>query len=1210
MAVSGNSRKNSFWPYLISSFAMIFVAILVEKYSYQQNRPSNITDQFQSVFLKKEARGNEELNVLVRNFPNQPFQKRIQFSQNQKTHLETEGFYFFIYEKDSLIYWSSNLIPRIESLREINASRHNSIIKLSNGWYYFILRKELSRTYIVFIQIENSYPFRNEYLHNSFQSDFNVPTGVEVRNVDGPNTIYSLTGIPAFSLVIPVQSKLSLVWFYILFFLYSGGFLLFLVFLYKLYSHLLESSHHKALLLLGIILDVLVLRGIQFLTKFPRVIYDSDLFGPNYFSSSAILPSLGDFLIDSLLVLFLAYVFFMAFPGIWLPVKRRSNRYVLCILQVLVIVIAFQLSLYLVWDLVFNSTINLNLQNISGITLTSIIGFTIIAAVFLSFFLFSFRLSVSAWNLFQRNFSGNKETNITRISLSWTVVFLVLFAVLATLILNACNFNSEKEKRKLLALKLGMRRDPVVEMLFSRQEDQMVRNSFRIGASEKRKPGIVDTNEDSIAHWIQRRYFREAWNNYTVQVTLCMGKKVLRIQPQNYLYGCNSYFRNLLREFGKPTDSRNLFFLDYGSGYKNYLAVIPLTFEPIATTDTAVAFIEISSKLVLKDQGYPGLLIDNPQGQIKDISDYSYAFYRNSKLIQRFGNVDYRLELDHSIQQTGLQPHFYSSDGYSHFCYPINQKDFLIISKQEPTMMDIIAPFSYLFFFFTLFTFAFYAIVRFGMLIHISFSRMAERIQVSMTAIMIVSFVIIGGLIIYYIEQLNTKKDIDNLNERTHSVLVELQHTYGSVETLDEQSREDLNEQMTKLSNVFFTDINLYNPQGRLVSSSRPEIFEAGLISFMMNRCAFEQLQNAHSSFYVLDEQIGVHKYLSAFMPVYNDRNQLLAYLNLPYFARQEEMKHEISSFLVTFINVYVFLIILGVIISLIVSSYVTHPLKLLTTSLGRISFGKTNEKINWRRKDEIGKLIDEYNVMVDELVKSADVLIRSEREGAWREMARQVAHEIKNPLTPMKLSVQYLEKAWNENAPGWETRLKRFSQTMIEQIEALSSIAAEFSTFAQMPATQNEVLDLNEVLQSVMALYDNFPSISYTYYPGSTRKYILADRKQLYRVFTNLINNAIQAIEGNKTGHIRLSLIQENDFSKVTIEDNGIGIPPDQFDKVFLPNFTTKSGGMGLGLAIVRNIVTEAGGRITFVSQKNDGTIFTINFPVKENTGQPVKTD
>lgn len=505
---------------------------------------------------------------------------------------------------------------------------------------------------------------------------------------------------------------------------------------------------------------------------------------------------------------------------------------------------------------------------------------------------------------------------------------------------------------------------------------------FRSAAFQKNKP-VAEFEEDSIARLIQQNYFREAWNNYSVQITICSGQKVLRVQPQNYLFDCDSYFRNILKEVGKPTFSKHLYFLDYGNGYKNYLAVFPISTRSSARDLPANIFIEISSRLVLKDQGYPGLLIDNTLDQAKDISEYSYAFYRNARLTQRFGNIDYGFELDHSFYHPHSHSHFYDKNGYSHFCYPINKSDFLIISRKDPSLMDVIAPFSYLFFFFTLVAFLFYAIVRFRVVFRTSFSRMSERIQVSMTSILFTSFLIIGVLIIVNIRQLNSRRDVDNLNERTHSILVELQHKFGTTETFNDTLNTALNDQMTKLSNVFFTDVNLYNPQGRLLVSSRPEIFEQGILSQLMNRRVFEQLRQAKGSFLVQEETIGRQSYNSSYMPLYNDRNQLLGYLNLPYFARQEEMKREISSFLVAFINVYVFLIILGIIISLLVSSFITHPLKILTTRLGRITLGKNNEKIVWKRKDELGKLIEEYNLMLEELSESADLLIRSEREGA-----------------------------------------------------------------------------------------------------------------------------------------------------------------------------------------------------------------------------------
>jgi two-component system nitrogen regulation sensor histidine kinase NtrY len=235
---------------------------------------------------------------------------------------------------------------------------------------------------------------------------------------------------------------------------------------------------------------------------------------------------------------------------------------------------------------------------------------------------------------------------------------------------------------------------------------------------------------------------------------------------------------------------------------------------------------------------------------------------------------------------------------------------------------------------------------------------------------------------------------------------------------------------------------------------------------------------------------------------------------------------------------------------------------------------------------------------MIEELERSAELLARSEREGAWREMARQVAHEIKNPLTPMKLSVQYMQKTWADNAPDREQRLDRFSRTLIEQIDALSSIASEFSDFAKMPAPFNEKLDLNEVLGSVLGMYADLENIVFTYEPAWRNAIIFADRKQLLRVFTNLLNNAVQAIGDRPSGQVLIGLTMEDGRYKITISDNGSGIPEEQSGRIFQPNFTTKTGGMGLGLAIVRGIIDSMQGDITFVAREGGGTTFTMFIP------------
>jgi len=347
----------------------------------------------------------------------------------------------------------------------------------------------------------------------------------------------------------------------------------------------------------------------------------------------------------------------------------------------------------------------------------------------------------------------------------------------------------------------------------------------------------------------------------------------------------------------------------------------------------------------------------------------------------------------------------------------------------------------------------------------------------------------------------------------------------------------------------------------------------------------------------VTEEHIGKHTYLSAYIPMYSDLNERSGYINLPYFSRQAELRGEVSAFMVAFINIYVLFILLGAVIAFIIAGYLTAPLKMLAQKIAHTSLGHANEKIEWGRQDEVGRLVGEYNRMLDELLVSAAKLASSERESAWREMARQVAHEIKNPLTPMKLSIQHLGKSWDEKAPDWDQRLKRFTSALIEQIDSLSAIATEFSDFAKMPPPVNERLDLNEVTGAAISLYKDVSPVHFTFIPGNTC-HVFCDRKQLLRVLTNLLNNAIQAIGQRDDGIITVRIDTEGNRHMIRITDNGPGIPADRAEDIFHPNFTTKSGGTGLGLAIVREIIVAQGGTVSFTSEEGSGTTFIVTLP------------
>ena len=273
--------------------------------------------------------------------------------------------------------------------------------------------------------------------------------------------------------------------------------------------------------------------------------------------------------------------------------------------------------------------------------------------------------------------------------------------------------------------------------------------------------------------------------------------------------------------------------------------------------------------------------------------------------------------------------------------------------------------------------------------------------------------------------------------------------------------------------------------------------------------------------------------------------------------------------------------------------------MKLIETKLRQMRFGHRNEKIDYRLNDEIGQLVNQYNKTVDELDKSASLLAQTERELAWKTMARQIAHEINNPLTPMKLTIQQLQRTKKMGHDDFDAYFEKSTQTLIEQIDNLSRIAGTFSNFARMPEAQFSRVDLAAKVYSTVQLYvHNQEHIKLNFKGEHAGIYILADSEQLSQVFNNLLKNAIQSIPYNQKGAVNISIDANKEEVTVKIEDNGCGIPSDIAEKLFSPNFTTKNTGMGLGLTITKNIIEITGGSITFEGNESQGTTFIVVFP------------
>jgi signal transduction histidine kinase len=527
------------------------------------------------------------------------------------------------------------------------------------------------------------------------------------------------------------------------------------------------------------------------------------------------------------------------------------------------------------------------------------------------------------------------------------------------------------------------------------------------------------------------------------------------------------------------------------------------------------------------------------------------------------------------------------------------------------TFGDIIISFAYLFAFILFFSNIIILMIRRPVVGNMNIFNFRQKLQLSYIGILLFSFILIGIVVASITIRQYQTKHYENIKEKLNSVYLELDSKLSMEKYISPDWKgsgySTLNELLIKLSNVFNTDINLYSTSGFLIETSRHEIFDRDLTSERINNLALNNLGHLTKSEYYQKEKIGKLEYLSAYVPFFNTDNKVIAYLNLPYFRMQSVLAKEISNLVVAVINFTLLLILITMSLAVFISGRLTSPLAMLSKGIATVGVGKKSEHLTYFGNDEIGELVKQYNRMVDEIEESTHKLANSEREYAWREMAKQIAHEIKNPLTPMKLNVQQLLKSWNDKVPGFDKLLERFTRNQIEYIDDLSSIATAFSAFAKMPVTNPVEVNILDQIKITLELFKSTDNVTFlVHWPRENKIVIYADKEQLNGVFSNLIKNGIQSIPSGREGHITLNLEVKSDKVLVSVSDNGTGIPEGLRKNLFTPNFTTKSSGMGLGLSIAKKYIESANGRIWFESEVDKGSVFYFELPVLFTTEKP----
>ena len=481
----------------------------------------------------------------------------------------------------------------------------------------------------------------------------------------------------------------------------------------------------------------------------------------------------------------------------------------------------------------------------------------------------------------------------------------------------------------------------------------------------------------------------------------------------------------------------------------------------------------------------------------------------------------------------------------------------------------------------------------------ISMLSLQIRIFLSMILLIIVASVLLASISIIQFKNEAKEYHQERLDRKEDSIKENINYVLSNTTYPLTPSNLPLifKDKIHELSDIHNLDIHIYSLEGKLLKSSKSK-FSIDPVAPPIPKYIIKLVQSSIEKRYVDIKNSNGKKNRSSYSLIKDDKFKPLGILNLPYVEDDGYYQTELQNFLVRLAQVYSFMLLVAFAVAYFLSSYITKSLKTISDKLSETSLNQKNEKIVLEASSkEINLLIKAYNAMVDELEESALKLAQSEREEAWREMAKQVAHEIKNPLTPMRLTVQSFQRKFDANDPNLKQKINDYSETLIQQIDTMSSVASAFSNFASMPAQQNETLNVVDVVELTMDLFNE----EYVHFKTEEGEIISKiDRTQLIRIITNLVKNAIQAIpEQQENKAVTVTIKKESNNVIITVTDNGMGIATEDFNRIFEPKFTTKSSGMGLGLSIIKNIIENYNGTITFESRKGKGTTFTVSLPI-----------
>ncbi|MEM6297677.1 MAG: ATP-binding protein [Bacteroidota bacterium] len=1141
--------------------------------------------------------------------------------------LEVESEYpVFIFRDQQLVFWSDHRIDF--SLEDLSTAFRTQAVRLKHG--SFVVRRQTvpinSITYQLFALIPLQYNYRTEnaFLSNSPNSkifpteELKIQLGEEKKGVRAPegNTLFSVRASDKEPTKGHSQQAL---WFISALFFGTLG----------LARWALRKLPWKTLL--GISLGLLVLRLLGYQLTLPETWWLSELFQPQYFAWSEFAPSLGDLLLNVGLLLALLWLWKDQIIGRDILYRPALPRVLLALLFWIASFGALYLQFETLNAVYQHSSISLDItKSLSAAwpRLTSWLVFLVLSAAY-------FLSSVLCWRQLSHLFTDLERDVLNYTVLSGSLITL-LFAVFALTgisklaillfvglhtLLGYTFINNERQIWRgsfsaflmiaaLMLLQAWLGAHAIAEAEQEKAEQDKTRFAEQIlqendgfgevllndAARKIATDPLVKqylrfraiTPEQVIRKKITRFYLGSYFDKYDTEVHFYDRRQ----RPYADAPSLDSLRQRIAQPKFGTTYPKIFFVSSFLRELKKYYVFID--------TDAGHVVLELRLKKYVPSSIYPNLLLDNAY-MTPRLRGLSYAIFQDSVLLYHTGQFAYNRRFLEQLNEEFRQQSFSFAD-YRHRHIRRSDRDF-IISTPKYSWGKEVSNFSFLFLlqiFFALPMLFIYRLVSHKSLFAFRFST---KIQLYLNAAFFVPLLIVGILIVGLLNSESRREIEQTYREKSEIAARNLADVLKNFKTQRDTLPAarvfitPLAEKLAEVSRLTGTEIHLFDTKGELIVSNQPALYDSYLLAPRVNPEALATLVYRQQNFLITDESIGKLDYNAVYVDVEAaESGEPLAILGMPFFESGVRTEQQIIDILTIILNVFTLIFILLLGFSYVVSNRLTRPLELIREKMQQVSLREKNQPLTYQADDEIGALIKEYNKMIFKLEESKQALARTEKESAWREMAKQVAHEIKNPLTPMKLTLQHLQRSMRQENGAAEAPIK----TLLTQIDTLSDIANSFSVFAKMPIPKEEVFELSQVVEQTVALYENHDRALVKTEITPHKFWVRADPQLIGRILTNLILNGIQAVPEEEIARIEVRLILSGTKTALlTVHDNGCGIPEENYHKIFIPSFTTKSSGSGIGLAVAKKGIEHAGGNIWLESEMDRGTTFFVELPL-----------